>query len=843
MLYNDAYKQFLVDLDNQINKEIYARVTALTFDELPTERIEGRITGGSISIDGTSAIRRSCSLTIAAQDFIYNHYYWGINSKIKIEIGVKNTINTLMPEIIWFNQGIYILTTFNTSYNVNNATISINAKDKMCLLNGEVGGALESSVDFGSIEEEDEYGIWKINKIPVADIIKNMVHTYAREPLHNIIINDLENYGLELLEYRYDIPMYLYRSANDTTNSYHNMILENDDLTLYIKDGNTYTPISLKDLTSEYLDILVQLPGDNSHTPIPVYALHNGSYVGYIFTKVEYGQTAGYRVSDLIYPGDLVANIGESITSVLDKIKNMLTEFEYFYDLDGHFVFQKKQSFISTMWSSGADSNNIESMSHALAKTTSNAYIFKDNQIITAMSNNPNLANLRNDYSIWGERTGTSGAKMPIHMRYAIDKKPSYYKSFSGIIYATNEQVFNNPTIADQKNNNVLYVDWREIIYQMGLDYYKYNTLDDFELTLMANNPAFYGSGQTGYERYYIDLQGFWRQLYYPFLNEEIVEKEKEKTNITNTITSLNSSIENLKTTISDYNKKDSLTTSEKTTLNNYAIDLKNTQEELRLSEIEQDKINIKLEEYYNILSKYYYFDSPNKDIIVTYKGLISSVTALTTVSNAQEGDCYFLESNSGSDKKGDIFMYISNSWEKVNYRNEKTGWARDVYEQPDALNFWFDFLDTEGQLQQFNVKNVGSRSKAVNETSIKSIYFRETPAVVFTDILDSERKLSSYKYLQIPEEHIEKMFTISAQGKSAKNRLDELIYAHGYCIETISVTALPIYYLDVNTRIYIHNEDNEINGDYIVSKITIPLTYNGTMSINATKAAENILY
>ena len=103
MLYNDAYKQFLVDLDNQINKEIYARVTALTFDELPTERIEGRITGGSISIDGTSAIRRSCSLTIAAQDFIYNHYYWGINSKIKIEIGVKNTINTLMPEIIWFN--------------------------------------------------------------------------------------------------------------------------------------------------------------------------------------------------------------------------------------------------------------------------------------------------------------------------------------------------------------------------------------------------------------------------------------------------------------------------------------------------------------------------------------------------------------------------------------------------------------------------------------------------------------------------------------------------------------------------------------------------------------------
>jgi hypothetical protein len=59
----------------------------------------------------------------------------------------------------------------------------------------------------------------------------------------------------------------------------------------------------------------------------------------YIFAKVEYGQTIGYKITDLIYPGDLIANVGEAITSILDKIRNMLTEFEYFYDLDGSFVF------------------------------------------------------------------------------------------------------------------------------------------------------------------------------------------------------------------------------------------------------------------------------------------------------------------------------------------------------------------------------------------------------------------------------------------------------------------------------------------------------------------------
>jgi hypothetical protein len=53
----------------------------------------------------------------------------------------------------------------------------------------------------------------------------------------------------------------------------------------------------------------------------------------YYVTKIVYGQVAGYTETDLTYPGDLIANIGESITSVLDKIKTFLGDFEYFYNL------------------------------------------------------------------------------------------------------------------------------------------------------------------------------------------------------------------------------------------------------------------------------------------------------------------------------------------------------------------------------------------------------------------------------------------------------------------------------------------------------------------------------
>ena len=36
-----------------------------------------------------------------------------------------------------------------------------------------------------------------------------MIHTYAKEPYFNIVINDLDDSGVELLEYRGSEPLYL----------------------------------------------------------------------------------------------------------------------------------------------------------------------------------------------------------------------------------------------------------------------------------------------------------------------------------------------------------------------------------------------------------------------------------------------------------------------------------------------------------------------------------------------------------------------------------------------------------------------------------------------------------
>ena len=95
---NDS--EFLRALDNYPHKEKYARIISLTQDEEQIEEIQGQVTQGSINIDGKSAVRRSCSLTLVATDVNINDFYWGLNTKFKVEIGLKNFIDPQYPEIV-----------------------------------------------------------------------------------------------------------------------------------------------------------------------------------------------------------------------------------------------------------------------------------------------------------------------------------------------------------------------------------------------------------------------------------------------------------------------------------------------------------------------------------------------------------------------------------------------------------------------------------------------------------------------------------------------------------------------------------------------------------------------
>lgn len=742
-------KDFLLKLDQQKERENFARIISLDFDENPLEQIEGRVTGGSVNIDGTSAVRRSCSLSMVAENLDINNFYWGVKNKFKLEIGLSNKIDSNYPDIIWFPLGTYVITSFSTSYTTNNYTISINGKDKMCLLNGEIGGSLPSQVDFGYEEYWDKTNnIITKTPVPIKTIIREAVHTYGNEPFSNIVINDLEDSGLELMEYRGNDPMYVFYKISQQ--QYDNFTI-NGNGECKIKDSGIICPISKIEENGGHYDKRMDLAQDLTEiveeASIVNFRLGDSEEYNsedYTISKVEFGDTPGYKITDLIYAGELIGNVGETITSILDKIKNMLGEFEYFYDLDGRFIFQRKKTYVNTTWNNIVSSKD-EEYTNTASQSSSVIYNFEDNNLITAFSNTPTLNNLKNDYSIWGNRKTASGTELPIHYRCAIDRKPIYYKTFNNKIFVATKEFYNliyekvkrelyeeimeaafyNPQfpqgssfdevidaiLKERLKNTLFLVDWREIIYQMALDFYQYGHNDDYSVNIIRNNMkiyedsdgCYYPTGRTGYEQYYADLQGFWRQLY----------------------------------DLNPTNKED-----------------------------------------------------------------------------------YFLEGDN---------IY----------------WNKNVQNSPELLNFWFDFIDeNNSELGKYSVKSIGDRAKSVNDSDITAIYFREVPNIIFTtadEYVNSEVKDKTGYIPVLITSGMESLFSISARGKNAKDAFDELLYNYSYCVENISLTCLPIYYLYPNSRIKVIDKNTNINGEYLVSKITLPLTYNGTMNITATKAPERL--
>lgn len=563
-------KAFLKELDQLPNKELYAKIILLNWEEMPKYEFSGRITQGSVNIDGASAVRYTCSLTMVTDEGVIESNYWGLENKFKLEVGVKNTINSKYPDICWFKQGLYVITSLNETISTTAHTIALQGKDKTCLINGDVGGNfIAKSTDLGVMEVEDrveveltkskyeknKYYIKEndgtyhltdeefkdketyygeeiyITKIPltIEEILKNMLSAYGKELPHNIIINDIDDYGLELLEYRGNQPLYLIK--NTVSDVVENMTF--DGTKIYYTDKECTKPVKLNAI--EHYDYLITQVDTKKE---PVYVNVNGKIEEYTVIKLTYGDTAGYRKTDLTYPGDLIANLGETVVTILDKIKNTFSNFEYFYDVDGRFHFQKKKSNNSVSWNPlKTDEDEGETYSEATMYSSAIVYNFEGNNQFTNISYQPNIANIKNDFSIWGKRTTIDGSELPIHLRYAIQDKPTYYKKYAPNKADIYEEYYTKDyVLADKlsKKESAHEVDWREIIYQMAKDQYKWQYQDkDFLVKLQQQNPQC-ANGITGYENFYIDIISFWREVYDP---EDTTGNFDEKTHLHKNVT------------------------------------------------------------------------------------------------------------------------------------------------------------------------------------------------------------------------------------------------------------------------------------------------------------------
>lgn len=683
-------KEFLRKLDLERLKEQITRITILDFKtERPLVNIEGKATGGSISLNGASNMRRTASCSVAVDpygikpigqtDFV-NYYnitdinnIISMNKKVRIEIGIYNNLANFGYyqdyEIIWFPLGTYVIKAGNASKNSSGINISLTLNDKCALLNGDMGGIIPAGTIFSESELFNKAGTKReVEKILIKDVIRNLIVEFGGEQPEKVFINDIDDYIVKVMKWTGNKSVYLVKTEKRVR------------LTYEITQADT----------------------------------NNKEYA--------FGTDIGYMSEPFVYPGVLECNAGEAVAAVLDKIKNTLGNFEWFYDVDGNFHFQKIKNFLND--SKATDLLNVtkkDYYSRVNYSTTQYEFNEDNNNLISSISTAPQFPNIKNDFVVWGTKKTGSGATKPIRYHLAFDEKPDMinaptrralvytdYRKLQAVLPITNDNFIESVPTATSDINKYYYDKNKKQVWAWDEEIVNFRVFPDYEVCYLK---AIDWRTELYYQGLWTDNKVFTQNYYAAELNSEWPK------------------IVNVKGTI----------------------------------------------------------DSENEDGIKTYT---------------------------------EVFIGDQSTYE-----------------------YWLDFIEDN----VFNVNNIGRRSKVVNDNAVNCLFPVEIPNYLYIEATGDTESMQKQleaavalkrSVIQVSSEIYNKL-ALGGSQNSAYDKIKELLYVHTTYNETLSLSIIPIYYLEPNTRITIADNDLGINGDYMIKSISLPLTTNGTSSISATKCVD----
>ena len=685
-------RSFLLKVATFKVKQYLASIVVLDFKtEKPVATLTGYVVSGNMSINANSPTRRTGSMQVVfldkTKDIRNIDNYIAIDKKIKLSVGFKNPFYHLPQyrdygEDLWFPQGTFVITSANSAISATQCTVTMQFTDKMALLNGTAGGALPASVSFHEsiVVDKDDNQITEYPKIK--DIIREAVHHFGEEQFSKIIIDDVPDKGRQVVAWNGDTPLWL-------------------------------SDFSTKGLS---MTIAKRQP-----------AGYNNKFVK--------GEIAGYMETDLTYPGELIQKAGSHVQQVLDSIAKTLGNYEYFYDIDGNFRFKTIANYDKTGVTPLLVPNDVaskDSQFNALFYPNWNddQFIeeFRNRELILTINQNPNYANIKNDFICWGTKqnsggsgSGTNTAKM-VRYHLAIDTKPK-----EGETLLCRQQIYKIYNKETEAVTRYLFLNHDEIPEDHGFD----SSIEDYDLA-EVQEPLEDGEGN-----YFFD----WREELY------------------------------------------------RRALKAYGTSQQGSPYDEEL-----------IAEWRNI------FDYSNQEFRDAWEAYYGSETPFR-------------------------------------------GYNVDVKNAPEKLRYWLDFIDSDSPIGQFSIDRIGRRTLAWEDSQINEVYAKEINDVVFVvnpgDPKKAQEAAQSYiqqgqTYCFIRPETEEQFLYKNSYGtclEAVRQKLNENLFYNS----TISLTCIPLFYLDVNKIIRLDYPDLGISGDYVINSISWQIGHNSTMSIQANEAITTI--
>ena len=556
----------------------------------------------------------------------------------------------------------------------------------------------------------------------------------------------------------------------------------------------------------------------------------------YGIKQYRYGEDIGYTLTDFTYPGELTCNAGDTISSVLDKIKNALGNYEYYYDINGHFVFQEIHNYLNTSYSTYLS----QQLSQSNADFTFNyfsqspiSYDFSNGTIVQSYQNSPQYQQIKNDFLIWGERETVTGQKIPIRYHLAIDSPPStnlhYFFDAPKAKIKTFQYKTDLPTRPEydsvKKEYKFSYVQEQNCFYKWiedksgGYTGYK-------KMNLIIDNPdCIYKTGNFPTEKEGAGKQG---KYYY-----------NQDTGI-----------------LYQWDKKNKKYSHRHTFRIQVCAGLK-------------PKVGIIGNYYYDNNNKIYLCTGPKQTDFMQLK----DVDKLKTVNCI--GTALYLEGYQAEVMgiaTNDYYTELKTEWPKV-WNLSANKMYDNVKESITSIDYFLNFINSSNLTSKFSISSIGKRSHIISNSAINCIFEPECPDIVFFDDnppveenqpfsmqtlqredynkktkVQKKNDLKLYNnihasnYLERFIDHsIFQYFRLGGKMRSAYEEIRSQLYQFITYNEQVSINILPMHYLQPNIIIKLKDIKTGINGNFLVKSFSIPLDINSNMSLTCTKAITRI--
>lgn len=159
------------------------------------------------------------------------------------------------------------------------------------------------------------------------------------------------------------------------------------------------------------------------------------------------------------------------------------------------------------------------------------------------------------------------------------------------------------------------------------------------------------------------------------------------------------------------------------------------------------------------------------------------------------------------------------------------------------GIDYFLDFIDAKNSnIGHLGVKNIGRRTMVIEDEKVNCVFEPDTPNIIWElSSTESHYWNPETRVYQVPQNLYTCLKNIGGKYNGAFYKIQETLYKSTDYQEVVSISAMPIYHLEPNTKIIVSDSQSGVNGEYIINSITIPLGTTETGNINCSKVLTRI--